>query len=215
LKPYLLSALLQLIESEEWGGIERFKKEPKHSRLLQNLLDSRLPIDGGELFGTTGDNIRACIGKYVDRWKGHTQDHYVVNVLDRYQVQSLKSKRAALKDRQKKTPSVARATSKAAAADLSDLESSDHEEEEAFAIQEIQTTDKKPAAKPAAAPQTKPKPQPRSPKMASYEDELSPGARAMSKRLGTCNFALSLLLLYLFLSAMSFSTVRCGLDRDR
>jgi len=73
--------LLELIESEEWGCIERFKKEPKHSRLLQNLLDSRLPIDGGELFGTTGDIVRGHIGKYVDRWKGYTQDHYVVNVL--------------------------------------------------------------------------------------------------------------------------------------
>ena len=204
LKPYLLSALLQLIESEEWGGIERFKKEPKHSRLLQNLLDSRLPIDGGELFGTTGDSVRGRIGKYVDRWKGHTQDHYVVNVLDRYQVQSLKSKRAALTDKQKKTPSVARATSNAAAADLSDLESSDHEEGESFVMREIQTTAKKPAARPAATPQVKPKPKPqpskpRSPKMASYEDELSPGARAMAKRLGACNFALSLLLVRLLM----------------
>ncbi len=203
LKPYLLSTLLELIESEEWGGIERFKKEPKHGRLLQKLLDSRLPIDSGELFGKTGDKIRTNIGKYVDRWKGHTQDHYVVHVLDRYQVQSLKSKRAALKAKQK-APSVApsRATLNAAAADVSDLESSDHEEGESFVIREIQTTAKKPAARPAATPQVKPKPKPqpskpRSPKMASYEDELSPGARAMAKRLGACDFALSLLLMRL------------------
>jgi len=185
LQPYLLAAVLELIESEEWGGIDRLKKEPKHSHLLQKILDSR--ADGGELFGNTGDPLRSRIGKCVDRWKGYSYEHYVAIVLDKYQVQSLKSKREALKQRPNAAKKKESKLSQKSEELVSDLEDSDQEGEASFVIKEIKTTDKRSGKVTAARTQTKAKPQPsqpRSPKMASYDDELSPGARAMAKRLG-------------------------------
>ncbi len=220
LQPYLLQSVLELIESEEWGGIDRFKKEPKHSHVLQKLLDSR--EDGGALFGNTGDPLRGRIGKYVDRWKTYSNEHYIAIVLDKYQVQSLKSEREALKQRpnaaKKKVPKLSKSEEY-----VSDLEDSDQEKEDSFVIKEIQTTDTRSGKVTAARTQTKSKPQqsqtkvkpqqsqPRSPKMAAHDDELSPGAQAMAKRLGM--FLLHCHCFFYVLLIFSFSADRSRCHR--
>ena len=50
-------------------GIAVLRSEGKREHLLSTLLDKRLAIDEGELYGERGDPIRGHITKYVSRWK--------------------------------------------------------------------------------------------------------------------------------------------------
>jgi len=181
LDPFLLKALLQKIESEEYGGLPAIKKLPSKTHVLEQILDSRIAIDGGELFGQRGDKIRTHIGQYFDRWKRYSNEEYIVKVLDKYQVQSFKNQKSAKKASKNQV-----AQSEGGVSDLDDeeFEVIPESNRDEFLIKEVVTTRKKKIAAKPTAPTKQLSPPSRSPPRRIMSHELSPGGRAMAERFG-------------------------------
>ena len=81
---HLAKQLLTDVEKQP-GGIKYFSEESEHR--LSALLDARLDVDDGALYGRRGDPIRRQITKYVTRWKSLTELKYLA-LLNQYQVPS-------------------------------------------------------------------------------------------------------------------------------
>jgi hypothetical protein len=141
------------IEEHFEGGINAFKhRGDNHSRLLSGLLDQRLDIDGGELYGVRGSDICVKIGKYVDCWKNYSKVDYLEKVLYKLGVpladkRAKKTAKATLKKAAITTPKANSYRDKGDDSSLSSGPSSEDESsgelQQDFSIEEITTRDKK------------------------------------------------------------------------